>query len=89
MADIPFLNPTILKQLDLPVPNRDTTPLLLEALNLNREYIANKEIKSYQRLYGFDQLDCQHWQGYIKMPLFKLHVQVFKPKTEKIKGAEE
>ncbi|MGE8532108.1 MAG: alpha/beta hydrolase, partial [Acinetobacter guillouiae] len=79
MADIPFLNPTILKQLDLPIPSRDTTPQLLEALNLNREYIPNKEIKSYQRLYGFDQLDCVQWQGFIDMPLFKLHVQVFKP----------
>ena len=65
MADIPFLNPTILKQLDLPVPNRETTPKLLEVLNLNREYIPNKEIKAYQRLYGFDQLDCLHWQGLI------------------------
>lgn len=86
MADIPFLNPTILKQLDLPIPSRDTTPQLLEALNLNREYIPNKEIKSYQRLYGFDQLDCVQWQGFIDMPLFKLHVQVFKPNIDKIKG---
>ena len=46
MTDIPFLNPTILKQLDLPVPSRDTTPKLLEALNLNRDYIPNKEKKA-------------------------------------------
>lgn len=86
MTDIPFLNPTILKQLDLPVPSRDTTPKLLEALNLNRDYIPNKEIKAYQRLYGFDQLDCEQWQGFVEMSLFKLHVQVFKPKIEKLKG---
>ena len=36
MSDIPFLNPTILKQLDLPIPSRDVTPQLLPPLNLNR-----------------------------------------------------
>lgn len=36
MPDIPFLNPTILKQLDLPVPSRETTPQLLEALDLSK-----------------------------------------------------
>ena len=29
MSNIPFLNPTILKQLDLPVPTRETTPQVL------------------------------------------------------------
>ena len=86
MSDIPFLNPSILKQLDLPVPNRDSTPGLLEPLNLNRPFYATRDILAYNRLYGFDQLDCDHWQGYIKMPLFKLHVQVFKPRIEQIKG---
>lgn len=86
MSDIPFLNPTILKQLDLPVPNREDTPDLLQPLNLNSSYHASREILAYSRLYGFDQLNCEHWQGYIKMPLFKLHVQVFKPRVERVKG---
>lgn len=86
MSDIPFLNPTILKQLDLPVPSRDETPNLLEALNLNRPYLPSREIQAYQRLYGLDQLEAEHWQGYIEMPLFKLHVQVFKPRLDHVKG---
>ncbi|WP_139852254.1 alpha/beta hydrolase [Acinetobacter pullicarnis] len=86
MSDIPFLNPTILKQLDLPVPNRENTPDLLQPLNLNSSYHASREMLAYSRLYGFDQLNCEYWQGYIKMPLFKLHVQVFKPRIERVKG---
>ena len=87
MSDIPFLNPTILKQLDLPVPSRDQTPQLLEPLNLNRPYeIKNREIQAYRRLYGFDKLPGEHWQGFISMPLFKLHVQVFKTQHSQIKG---
>lgn len=90
MPDIPFLNPSILKQLDLPVPSRELTPQLLEPLNLNRKFEPTVEIESYRRLYGLDALDCEHWQGFIEMPLFKLHVQVFQPRlkseTEQIKG---
>ncbi|MFI7918270.1 hypothetical protein ACFMJ1_20005, partial [Acinetobacter baumannii] len=29
MSEIPFLNPAVLKQLDLPVPNRELTPQVL------------------------------------------------------------
>ncbi len=87
MPDIPFLNPTILKQLDLPVPSRDETPALLELLNLNRPYLPSKEIQAYQRLYGLDQLEAEHWQGFVEMPLFKLHVQVFKPRLDHVKGS--
>lgn len=86
MPDIPFLNPNVLTQLDLPVPSRDSTPLLLEALNLNREYVPTKEIQAYRHLYALDQLEGEHWQGYVKMPLFKLHVQVYSPKIDAIKG---
>lgn len=90
MPDIPFLNPSILKQLDLPVPSREHTPQLLEALNLNRKYEPTVEIQSYRRLYALDALDCEHWQGYVEMPLFKVHVQVFKPnlksEDEQLKG---
>ena len=90
MTDIPFLNPSILKQLDLPVPRRELTPQLLEPLNLNRKFEPTVEIESYRRLYGLDALDCEHWQGFIEMPLFKLHVQVFQPRLkseiDQIKG---
>ncbi|RKG30930.1 alpha/beta hydrolase [Acinetobacter tianfuensis] len=89
MSDIPFLNPAVLKQLDLPVPDRSTTPLQLEKLNLNRPYAPSLELQSYRRLYALDALDCEHWQGYVEMPLFKLHVQVFQPKLtegQKVKG---
>ena len=77
MSDIPFLNPTILKQLDLPIPSRDVTPQLLPPLNLNRSDEPPIDLQSYRKLYGFDLLDCKHWQGYVQMPLFRLHVQVF------------
>ena len=79
MPDIPFLNPSILKQLNLPVPSRESTPQLLEALNLNRPYLPSVEIQAYRKLYGLDVLEGQQWQGYVQMPLFKLHVQVFQP----------
>ncbi|WP_160243050.1 alpha/beta hydrolase [Acinetobacter indicus] len=82
MPNIPFLNPSVLKQLDLPVPSRDTTPQVLEPLNLNRPYAPTVDIRAYRQLYGFDSLECEHWQGYVQMPLFKLHVQVFQPKLE-------
>jgi len=84
MPDIPFLNPSILKQLDLPVPSRETTPQLLEALNLNKPYQPSVEIQAYRKLYGMHLLDCEHWQGYVQMPLFKLHVQVFQPNLANI-----
>ena len=84
MPELPFLNPSVLKQLELPVPSRETTPQLLMPLNLNQPYEASVEMVSYRRLYGLDALDCDHWQGYVQMPLFKLHVQVFAPKIEKI-----
>lgn len=87
MPELPFLNPSVLKQLELPVPSREATPQLLMPLNLNQPYEASVEMISYRRLYGLDVLDCDHWQGYVQMPLFKLHVQVFEPKIEKIKGS--
>jgi alpha-beta hydrolase superfamily lysophospholipase len=86
MTDMPFLNPSILKQLDLPVPSREATPQLLKPLNLHREFEPSVELEAYRRLYGLDQLNALHWQGYVEMPLFKLHVQVFQPQsTEHVK----
>ena len=91
MSDIPFLNPSELKLLDLPVPSREITPKKLEALNLNRPFEPSADLQAYRKLYGFHLLDCEHWQGYVSMPLFKLHVQVFQPNLEhfsftKVKG---
>lgn len=86
MPDIPFLNPSVLKQLQLPVPDREFTPQQLPALNLNRPYEPSLGIQAYRKLYGLDLLSGEHWQGYIQMPLFKLHVQVFSPNLQPIKG---
>ncbi|HCU76204.1 MAG TPA: lysophospholipase [Acinetobacter baumannii] len=86
MSDIPFLNPAVLKQLDLPVPNRDLTPQVLSPLNLNTLEEPSRDLLAYRKLYGLHLLECDHWQGYVQMPLFRLHVQVFKPKVEKIQG---
>ena len=89
MTDIPFLNPTILKQLDLPVPDRENTPSILKPLNLHRSFEPSIELQAYRRLYALDVLPGEHWQGYVQMPLFKLHVQVFSPALgdgQKIKG---
>ena len=85
MPDIPFLNPSVLKQLDLPVPSRETTPHILQPLNLNRTFEPSVELHAYRQLYGFHLLDCAHWQGYVQMPLFKLHVQIFQPDLSKTK----
>lgn len=85
MSDIPFLNPAVLKQLDLPVPNRDLTPQVLSPLNLNTLEEPSRDLLAYRKLYGLHLLECDHWQGYVQMPLFRLHVQVFKPKIEKYK----
>ena len=79
MSEIPFLNPTVLQQLDLPIPSRDLTPKVLQPLNLNQAFQPSKELLAYRKLYALDLLDCEQWQGYIQIPLFKLHVQVFKP----------
>ena len=84
MSDIPFLNPSILKQLDLPVPSRETTPNILKPLNLHRPFIASRELEAYRRLYALDSLQAEHWQGYVEMPRFKLHVQVFAPKSDQV-----
>lgn len=83
MSNVPFLSPKDLQRLDLPIPSREETLEKLEQLNLNRPYVANVDIQAYRKLYGFDLLDCDHWQGYVAMPLFKLHVQVFQPHLEK------
>ncbi|WP_111894326.1 alpha/beta hydrolase [Acinetobacter sp. MB5] len=86
MADTPFLTPSILKQLNLPVPSREVTANLLPQLNLNRAFEPSDDLIAYQKLYGLDKLDCHHWQGYIEMPLFKLHTQVFEPKGVPVQG---
>ncbi|ALH96133.1 alpha/beta fold hydrolase [Acinetobacter equi] len=83
MSDLPFLNPKDLKLQDLPIPSRELTPEKLEKLNLNKPYVPTLDIVAYRKLYGFHLLDCQHWQGYIETPLFKIHVQVFTPQLEK------
>jgi hypothetical protein len=47
-----FLNPTVLQQLDLPVPSRDLTPHVLEPLNLNHAFEPSKDLLAYRKLYG-------------------------------------
>ncbi len=52
-------------------------------LNLNTLEEPSRDLLAYRKLYGLHLLECDHWQGYVQMPLFRLHVQVFKPKVEK------
>ncbi|MDN8482531.1 alpha/beta hydrolase, partial [Acinetobacter baumannii] len=52
MSEIPFLNPAVLKQLDLPVPNRELTPQVLSPLNLNTLEEPSRELLAYRKLYG-------------------------------------
>lgn len=85
MPDIPFLTPSILKELDLPVPSREQTPQYLKPLNLFKPYQPNPALEAYQKLYGLHLLKCEYWQGYIDILMFKIHTQVFKPKHT-IKG---
>ncbi|ESK40893.1 hypothetical protein P256_00321 [Acinetobacter nectaris CIP 110549] len=86
MPETPFLTPTALKQLDLPIPSRETTPHQLQGLNLYKPYKPEGELHSYQKLYGLDLLDCYYWQGYIQTERFKLHTQVFQPKDIESRG---
>ncbi|MEB5476107.1 alpha/beta hydrolase [Acinetobacter pollinis] len=86
MPETPFLTPTTLKQLDLPVPSRETTSDQLQPLNLYKPYMPKDELLSYQKLYGLDVLDCDYWQGYIQTEQFKLHTQVFQPQQNDICG---
>ena len=85
MPELPFLNPSVLKQLELPVPSRETTPQLLMPLNLNQPYEASVEMVSYRRLYGLDALDCDHWQGYVQMPLLSCMSKFLHRKLKKLK----
>ncbi len=87
MPSIPFLNPNVLAQLNLPIPSREQTPDFLKPLDLTQPPQSVRELEAYRRLYALDQLDATHWQGYIQMPLFKLHVQVFQPRTLATKGS--
>lgn len=86
MSNIPFLNPTALKEQQLPVPTREHTPQFLPALNLNAPFVPNVEIMAYQKLYGLQLLACHHWQGVIKTPRFNIHTQVFQPKDGDVRG---
>lgn len=56
MSEIPFLNPAVLKQLDLPVPNRELTPQVLSPLNLNTLEEPSRELLAYRKLYGLHLL---------------------------------
>ncbi|MEB3766721.1 alpha/beta hydrolase [Acinetobacter sp. MD2] len=82
MPEIPFLNPSALTALNLPVPDREQTPTCLHALNLNRAYVPEPALLAYQKLYGLDLLNCHYWQGLIEAKRFKLHAQVFEPKEK-------
>lgn len=89
MTNIPFMSPSVLKATDLPVPNREDTPKALNELNLNEATLHNPLLQGYQALYGLNQLDCHHWQGYVDVAQdkFRIHVQVFAPQnTDEIKG---
>ena len=56
MSDIPFLNPTVLQQLDLPVPNREQTPQILPQLNLNHEMQPSRDLLAYKNC--TDSINC-------------------------------
>ena len=86
MSNIPFLNPTTLKQFNLPVPDREITPQALGVLDLSTNGNVPKPLQAYRKLYGLNLLDCEHWQGYVENTLFRLHVQVFQPKQQNIQG---
>ena len=86
MPSIPFLNPAVLAQLNLPIPHRERTAEFLAPLDLQQAPQSNIELEAYRRLYALDQLQAQHWQGYIDNARFKLHVQVFTPLDQKPRG---
>ncbi|TXJ08447.1 MAG: alpha/beta hydrolase [Acinetobacter sp.] len=87
MSNIPFMNPVVLQTIDLPIPNREDTPQALNRLNLSASTLINPILEGYQLLYGLQQLDCHHWQGYLNVSKFRIHVQVFQPKDiEQVKG---
>ncbi|MCH4248187.1 MAG: alpha/beta hydrolase [Acinetobacter populi] len=88
MANIPFMNPVVLQAQDLPVPNREDTPQALNPLDLSEPTLLNPVLEGYQLLYGLNLLDCHHWQGFVQVAQFRIHVQVFEPKqAETVKGS--
>ena len=86
MANIPFMNPSALQATHFPVPNREETPNALTPLNLDQINDIDPSLEGYRLLYGLNQLDCEHWQGYLDILDFKIHIQVFEPKREKVLG---
>ncbi|KAA8735330.1 alpha/beta hydrolase [Acinetobacter qingfengensis] len=86
MANIPFMHPMMLQSTQLPVPDRNNTPEALPIFDLEKMPVVNSAVEGYRRLYGLDHLSGTHWQGYLNITKFKIHVQVFQPDVEKIKG---
>lgn len=86
MTNIPFMNPSVLKSTHLPVPNREDTPKALHVLDLTQDSISDPVLEGYRLLYGLNHLNCRHWQGYLDVSKFRIHVQVFEPKVDKILG---
>jgi alpha-beta hydrolase superfamily lysophospholipase len=79
MVNIPFKHPLALAASDLPVPDRDLTPTQLPIFDLQQPAQSNAALEGYRLLYGLDLLSCQHWQGYLPLAQFKIHIQVFAP----------
>lgn len=89
MQNVPFASTNILRQRNLPIPSREQTMQALCLLNLNEACPLNPQLEGYRLLYGIDKLAAQHWQGYLDVAQFRVHVQVFSPQsleTTQIKG---
>ncbi|MFB2579309.1 MULTISPECIES: alpha/beta fold hydrolase [unclassified Acinetobacter] len=87
MPQLPFANLYDLRQQNLPIPSKATASALpiLDLSQLQTEW--NDELKSYALLYGLNALDAQRWQGKVSIEQFDIHVQVFQPKTDDIRGS--
>ena len=86
-AVLPFQNPARLRATQLPVPERDKTPRALAPLTLSASEPLAPELLGYRALYGLDQLThLTHDQGYVRAGEHRIHVQVFRPQVETIRG---
>jgi alpha-beta hydrolase superfamily lysophospholipase len=79
-AVLPFQHPAQLRQTALPAPDRERTPRALMPLMLRpADTVVDAALAGYRALYGLDQLDAEHDQGYLRAGDHRIHVQVFRP----------
>lgn len=79
MPNHPFMHPFQLQASDLPVPDKQLTAAALPKFDLTQAAAQNSALEGYRQLYGLNLLESEHWQGYLDVAQFRIHLQVFRP----------